>query len=676
MWSIHRLSLFTRLLAPFVLVVTIAFAVEAWLVIRVGERAIDVLVMENLSARARDRFAMVDQFFADRTRELKSWCALSLMDDVLVQDRVLSIENFLLERRRERPHLYSSLTVLDRSETVIASTELSSLGSSLRIAGLTPYVAPGGETRWSALPSAASAGPPVMRVAEPISSRLSPEPIGWLVASIPWNVIEQIVERPKGDSRESRAELFFLLVDASGTVVAGDRTHSDASGRLAIGDDYLIVTHHASAEARTSTPELGVVAAWDKHKAFNVDRVFVAVVLASTALGVLLATGVSFAIARYITGRLRELVEGTALVARGELSYRVDEGPDDEFGELARAFNLMGGELAVLRDGLEGAVARWKSLVTHAPDVILTVDRDGTILFINRVLSGLTVDRVIGTNVDRYVPAEYAQVLRNAIDRAFQTGDLENLEIEGAGPDDSTAWYSSRIGPVRREGAIVAVIIITTDITERKRLEQEVLEIAEFERARIGRDLHDGLGQSLTGIALLSKGLEQQLAVSTPAQADQAKQIGVLIGETIGQTRTLAQGLFPSALEHAGLLGAVEELVVVVERVYGISCRVRIATGAAPEDRSHTTHLFRIIQEAVNNAVRHAQARHIAIVLLRRTNCRLLAIRDDGIGFPERAARHEGMGLRSMRYRASVLGGTLELRGNRRRGAAVVCRFS
>ena len=676
MLTVHRLGLFTRLLAAFVFVVAIAFAIEAWLVIRVGQGSLDKLVVENLSGRARGRFEAVDEFLADRAREIRSWSALSVMDDVLVQDRVLNIENFLLERRREQPDVYASLTVLDRSETVVASSDLGGIGRQSSVVALAPLVDPGVQMRWSRLGAVASAEPQLIQVAQPINSRLSTEPIGWLVGSIRWDAVEKIVAAFDDDAPSSRAETVFLLEDAAGRIIAGDRRRATDAGWPAIGRDYLVLTHNAPVESTPPLREARLVAAWKKRDAFSVDRIFIEVVLASTILGVLIAAAVSFAIARYITRRLRRLVEGTALVARGELSYRVEEGPDDEFGELARAFNRMGGELTRARDALEGTVARWKALVTHAPDVILTVDRQGTILFVNRVVSGLTVDDVIGSNVDRYTPPEHAQALHAAIDKVFRTGNLESLELGGVGPDDSSAWYSTRIGPVLRDDVIVAVTIITSDITERKRLEQEVLEIAEFERARIGRDLHDGLGQSLTGTALLSKGLEQQLAAFAPEQADQASQISALIDETIGATRRLAKGLFPAALEHAGLQGAIDELVIGVEKMYGVRCRAKLAEGAAPEDRSRATHLFRIIQEAVNNALRHGKASRIAILLVRGRHGRTLMIRDDGLGFEGDAPREEGMGLRSMRYRASVLGGTIEVRSNPGNGATVICRFS
>jgi PAS domain S-box-containing protein len=673
---VHRLSLFTRLLVAFAFVIAIAFAVEAWLVIRVGRVALDRLVVENLDARTRERLETLSEFLADRLRDTRSWSSLSLMDDVLVQDRVLAIENFLLERRRDQADLYSSLMVLDRSETVIASSDLGDIGRRTPIAELAPHVERGGETRWGDLPAEGSARPASLRIVQPIVSRLSTEPIGWLVASVRWDAVERLVAASSGAAQASDSETFFLLEDASGRIIAGDRSRADAAGWPKFDRDHLVLTRIAQGVTTAPLRDARIVAVWNKRDAYTIDRIFVELVLASSALGVLLAAGVSFAIASYITRRLRKLADGAGLVARGQLSHRVEEGPDDEFGELARSFNLMGRELTRARDTLQGTLARWKALVTHAPDVILTVDREGTIVFVNRVVPGLTIEQVIGSSVDRYTPAEHAPALHAAIERVMGTGRPESLELEGVGPGGTSAWYSSRIGPVLREDAVVAVTIITSDITERKRLEKEVLEIAESERARIGRDLHDGLGQSLTGTALLSKGLQQQLETTAPEQAEQARQISALIDETIGATRRLANGLFPAALERAGLEGAVDELVIGVERTHRVKCRVRLAKDAVPLDRSRATHLFRIIQEAVNNALRHGKATRIAILLVRRRSGCKLMIRDDGAGFRSDAPSGQGMGLRSMRYRASVLGGTIEVRSSPGKGTTVLCRLS
>lgn len=675
MLSVHRLSLFTRLLAAFVFVIAIAFSVEAWLVIRVGEVALDRLVVESLSARTRERLEAVNELLADRARDLRSWSSLSIMDDVIVQDRVLSIENFLLERQREQADVYVSLDVLDRSERVIASSDLDRIGSAMSVAELAPRLEPVGQTRWGDRVAERPGAGAFLRVAQPIITRLSTEPIGWLVARVRWNAVESLLAEATDASQPGETNTVFLLVDASGNIVAGDRAEANAAGWPTFDRRRLVISRHATDESSAPLRGTKLVAAWDRRDAFGVDRIYVGLVVAATAFGVMLAAGVSFAIASYITRRLRKLVEGTGLVARGQLSYRVEEGPDDEFGELARAFNLMGSELSRAREALEGTVARWKALVTHAPDVILTVDLDGTIRFVNRVVPGLSVEQVIGSSVDRYTPAEHAAALHAAIDNVARTGHPESLELEGTGPDGTSAWYSSRIGPVLRDDAVVAVTIITSDITERRRLEKEVLEIAESERARIGRDLHDGLGQSLTGTALLSKGLQQQLEAVAPAQAEQARLISALIDETIGTTRRLANVLFPAALERGGLQGALDELVIGVERMYGAKCTVKLAEGAAPEDRSRATHLFRIVQEAVNNALRHGKATRIAVLLIRRRSGSVLMIRDDGVGCRVDALAGEGMGLRSMRYRASVLGGTIEFRSSPGKGTTVVCRL-
>ena len=676
MFSVHRLSLFNRLLAAFALVVAVAFAIEAWLVIRVGEVGLDKLVVENLSVRTRERFVAVDTFLAERARDVRSWSALSIMDDVLVHDRVFEIENFLLKRLREQADLYASLTVLDRSEEVIASSDFGVLGQRIPVADLAPRVDSGGQTRWSDLPAETPGKPTLVRIAQPIISDLSTEPIGWLVATVRWDAVERLVADPQGVSPKSPSATVFLLVDASEHVLAGDRSRAEAIGWPTIRDDYVVVARGALDGSVPPLRSARLVAAWDKSDAFRVDRVFAAVVVGSTILGILLAAGVSFGIARYITRRLRKLVEGAGLVARGQFSYRVEESPNDEFGELARAFNRMGDELALARQDLEATLARWKSLVTHAPDVILTVDREGTILFVNRVVPGLTVEQVLGTKVDGYMPPEYGPALHAAIESVFRTGEPESLDLEGVGPDRTSAWYSTRIGPVLRENAVVAATIITSDITERKRLEKEVLEIADFERERIGRDLHDGLGQSLTGTALLSKGLEQQLGAEAPEHAERARQISALIDETIGTTRALANGLFPAALEHAGLHGALEELVSRVERMHRVTCKLRVDEGAAPDDRSRATNLFRIVQEAVNNALRHGKPTRIAILLLQRNSGRTLMIRDDGAGFAVDVAPVKGMGLRSMRYRAGVLGGTIEFHSLPGKGTSVICKFS
>jgi PAS domain S-box-containing protein len=675
MFSVHRLSLFTRLLATFVLLFAIAFGAEAWLVILMGEKTLDASVKDDLSDRARHRFGEVDRFLDDRAAELRSWCAVSFLDGALTHGRVRDIETFLDERRRERTQLYATLTVLDRSQTVIASTDPSALGAALPLDTMTPRSEPGAETRWSALPADPSENPAVIRIAREIRSMSNGQPIGWLVASVRWDAIEQILTRTTERSGAGDTDQFFLLEDATGRVVAGAQPRADAARRPETASDYLAADSAPSGSTAAPLRGFRVHAVWDKRQALGMEPRFVSLVLASAVARLLIAVGVAFVIARYSTSRLRALTEGARVIAGGDLSYRVEERSADEFGELARAFNTMGRELAHARDRLEESLSRWKSLLTHAPDVILAVDRQGKILFVNRVVAGLTVDGVIGTNIGDYTTPEYARAQQAAVERVFRSGEPERLDLEGTGPNSSVAWYSSHIGPVRRDDAIVAVTILTSDITERKRLEREVLEIAESERARIGQDLHDGLGQSLSGLSLLSKVLERQLAAAAPDQAEQARQIRVLVDDTIGHLHMLARGLFPVTLEQEGLRRTLDFMMEGVRYTHGIRYRIRSVDGAEPIEKSRAIQLFRIAQEAVNNAIRHGRARRIAIVLGRNEDGRFLAIRDDGVGFQPDALRGEGIGLRSMRHRAGVLRGTLEFGNAPRCGAFVVCRF-
>ena len=218
------------------------------------------------------------------------------------------------------------------------------------------------------------------------------------------------------------------------------------------------------------------------------------------------------------------------------------------------------------------------------------------------------------------------------------------------------------MGPIRSGPEIVAATMICTNIADRKRLEGEVLAIGEAEQARIGRDLHDGLGQVLTGIALLSKGLESTLADRSLSESDAAGEIAELAKQAIEQTRALARGLFPVALETVGLHGALEELAKGVESRSKISCRVEVTQPFHSPDRFRRVHLFRIAQEAVNNALRHGHPDNILIQLGADAGAMWLSVVDDGSGVQSLPDKSVGIGLRSMRYRAEMIGGTLSMK--------------
>jgi signal transduction histidine kinase len=202
---------------------------------------------------------------------------------------------------------------------------------------------------------------------------------------------------------------------------------------------------------------------------------------------------------------------------------------------------------------------------------------------------------------------------------------------------------------------------IVRDLTDRKRLERQILEISDREQQRIGQDLHDGLGQQLAGIGFLSKSLEQRLVKSNSPDAEDARQIAELVSDAIAQARGMAHGLNPVDLSATGLVSALRELATTVEQTFRIECSFKCEGEVFHGSGAIGTHLYRIAQEAVNNAIKHGEAMKISIVLRQNGDVINISVRDDGIGFPDTLPKKKGMGLQTMRYRAALIGATLSV---------------
>jgi len=217
--------------------------------------------------------------------------------------------------------------------------------------------------------------------------------------------------------------------------------------------------------------------------------------------------------------------------------------------------------------------------------------------------------------------------------------------------------------------------ILASELAERKRLEKEILVISEREQHRIGRDIHDSLCQHLTGTALAEQFLVEKLMARDAPEVGDADRVVRLIEEAISMARGLSAGLSPLETEGEGLLTALADLASHFTTQFKVACR--FASSEEPvliQDPAVTTHLYRITQEAVHNAIRHGKARNIDIYLGKKGSLVTLAIADDGCGFPEGGALGQGMGLRNMKYRASMIGGSLTLEDGGP-GAIVTCSF-
>jgi PAS domain S-box-containing protein len=223
------------------------------------------------------------------------------------------------------------------------------------------------------------------------------------------------------------------------------------------------------------------------------------------------------------------------------------------------------------------------------------------------------------------------------------------------------------------EGQFQYSSIFTRDITYRVNLERELLHVSEWEHRRIAQDLHDGLGQLLVGTIYLTSMLRPALAAKSPSATRSLNRILKLLNEAVAQTRGLAHGLHPVEPEHNGLMVALGSLAKRTKTLFQIPCRFICRRPVLIKDNAVATHLYRIAQEAITNAIKHGKPTRIEISLTETPERIILAVKDNGAGMPARPRKKPSMGLRIMRYRAGVIGGSLGIQKEAGGGTAVVC---
>jgi PAS domain S-box-containing protein len=319
---------------------------------------------------------------------------------------------------------------------------------------------------------------------------------------------------------------------------------------------------------------------------------------------------------------------------------------------------------------------------------ILETMREGVVLIDTTThlitLTNATFDKMFGYGA--------LELLGRSIDPLFSMPALQRKRFERTLRDGSEAVevMPEEFECSRRDGSrFVATCVITplrisgterwlavlNDVTERKRLEREIIEISNREQQRIGSDLHDGLGQDLTGIALMLKGVATQLRKEGSAARMDVEDVIGLVNNAIESTRTLARGLSPVSGERGGLSAALQTLAARASERYGM----RVEFNASFEEplrlnETSATHVYRIVQEALTNVIRHSRATDVTISLETASGELHLRIDDNGRGFeqpPPDAA--SGLGLKIMRYRAQMLGGDLVLESGTNGGASVRC---
>ena len=315
---------------------------------------------------------------------------------------------------------------------------------------------------------------------------------------------------------------------------------------------------------------------------------------------------------------------------------------------------------------------RYRSLVEQTSDGIFVSGAQGNYLDVNSAgceMLGYTRAELLRLNiVDVIVPEEVARLAPEVA--RFADGAVTTSEWRFRRKDGSMFPGEVR-GRQLPDGRLQAIL---RDTSERKQLERKIIEASETEMQRIGRDLHDGVGQQLTALSLFTTNLNQDVQAQSPQLAAPFKKIGTELRGLIRQIRVLSHGLSPVSLEDNGLAEALRKLAEDIQSVAQVDCEFADSIATAINDPHLAAQLYRIAQEAVANALKHGRARKIRIALEATPEKLELALSDDGRGFsPASPKLRAGLGLRAIKYRADLIGAALQIDSAPGRGTRVVC---
>ena len=335
-------------------------------------------------------------------------------------------------------------------------------------------------------------------------------------------------------------------------------------------------------------------------------------------------------------------------------------------------------EQFLIEQKLRESEARARSILRTTVDAIITIDRHAQVRTFNKAAEDLFLfkaSEVIGKNVNILMPQPYRREHDDYIENYHQTGNKKIIgigrEVTGLRKDGTTFPMYLAVSEVNVNGQRLYTGIVR-DITEQRRLEQEVLRISEHERHRIGQDLHDGLGQMLTGISLINRNIASSLKDENHPLADEVSDITNLVKEADEYARSLSRGLIPVEFEGQGLKAALERMMKNAEKLFNITCKFDAPDNIYFEDSTNLTHLYRIVQEATSNAVKHGNASEVDISIKNYDERLVIKIEDNGTGFSDDWEKDRGLGVRIMQFRSRLIGANLEIKNGKKLGGAAI----
>ena len=385
-------------------------------------------------------------------------------------------------------------------------------------------------------------------------------------------------------------------------------------------------------------------------------------------------------------------MDQTELEASKEAVRQIAE-QREELKTQQKTLRVRNEELQSAQIELESSRNRYSDLYNFAPVGYFVLDKEGLILDINltgAALLGVAKSLIIGKHFSNYINRADRDAFFLFRRKIVQTQRQQICELQLIGKNKSL-FYALLLGGTVKDphtGSIqfrIAVTNITEQkhaekqlnaLTKRRFMEKEILDITERERELIGDELHNGIGQVLTGIALKCKGLGMKMKGQSSEEIKAVLEISNLANKAISQIRDTAKMLYPVDIEAGGLVTALQSLVSNAEKILDVRCRFLCDKSVSIENLVAAKQIYRIVQEAITNAVRHGKARHININLhcLANKGTRL-SIENDGLDFPKLSPNGKGIGLKIMKYRTDQLGGSFDIRKGAKGGTVVLCVF-
>jgi len=332
-----------------------------------------------------------------------------------------------------------------------------------------------------------------------------------------------------------------------------------------------------------------------------------------------------------------------------------------------------------IEQALRESEAKFRNLAEQSPNMIF-INKQGHVVYANS-----KCEEILG--YERHVLCDPGFDYLTLIAPEYHDKIMENFKNHARGKDVGPYEYIVVAKDGRRVEAIIttklidyeggkAILGIVTDITQSRRLERELAEADMRQRIQIGHDIHDGLGQLLTGLSLQCMALEQKIAVGTPLKKKDVAEIGRLVSMSIQQAHDISEGLSPSQLKQGDIVLAFQALAAQSRKLLGVRCVFKHAGDIKKVNDICATHLYRIAQEAITNGARHGGAQRIDLSLIESNGSLTMTVADNGCGIGDESLHDDThMGMRIMRYRARMIGAMLDIGKRQKEGTYVTCRM-